>query len=64
MMELCAGRLDAYQRVLGMTLASFPFWLLLSVYGVFSVGMPSKEQTVQSALVAVFSGVIYSENNI
>ncbi|MBJ8193123.1 multidrug resistance efflux transporter family protein, partial [Bacillus cereus] len=35
MMEVCAGRLDAYQRVLGMTLASLPFWLLLSLYGVF-----------------------------
>ncbi|MMZ54472.1 hypothetical protein D1872_162960 [compost metagenome] len=54
MMEACAGRLNAYQRVLGMTLASLPFWLLLSLYGVFSAGMPSKEQTVQSALVAVF----------
>ncbi|WP_025685557.1 DMT family transporter [Paenibacillus maysiensis] len=58
MMEVCAGRLDAYQRVLGMTLASLPFWLFLSLYGVFSVGMPSQEQTLQSALVAVFSGVI------
>ncbi|QYK67069.1 multidrug resistance efflux transporter family protein [Paenibacillus sp. S02] len=58
MMEVCAGRLDAYQRVLGMTLASLPFWLLLSLYGVFSAGMPSKEQTIQSALVAMFSGVI------
>ncbi len=58
MMEVCAGRLDAYQRVLGMTLASLPFWLLLSLYGVFSAGMPSKDQTIQSALVAVFSGVI------
>lgn len=58
MMEVCAGRLDAYQRVLGMTLASLPFWLLLSLYGVFSAGMPSKDQTIQSALVAVFSGVV------
>lgn len=58
MMEVCAGRLEAYQRVLGMTLASLPFWLLLSLYGVFSAGMPSKDQTIQSALVAVFSGVV------
>ncbi|MGQ3480356.1 DMT family transporter [Paenibacillus sp. TY11] len=58
MMEVCAGRLDAYQRVLGMTLASLPFWLLLSLYGVFSAGLPSKDQTIQSALVAVFSGVV------
>ena len=58
MMEVCTGRLDAYQRVLGMTLASLPFWILLSIYGFITVGMPSKEQTVQSSLVAICSGVI------
>ncbi|BBH23796.1 hypothetical protein Back11_51410 [Paenibacillus baekrokdamisoli] len=58
MMEVCAGRLDAYQRVLGMTLASLPLWLLLSFYGFCTTGMPSKEQTIQSVLVAIFSGVI------
>ncbi|SFI85159.1 DMT family transporter [Thermoflavimicrobium dichotomicum] len=58
MMDICVGRLDAYQRVLGMTLASLPFWLLLSLYGLFTVGVPSKEQTIQSVLVAIGSGVI------
>ncbi|MGE8079472.1 DMT family transporter [Peribacillus loiseleuriae] len=58
MMDVCQNRLDAYQRVLGMTLASLPFWLLLSIYGLFTVGVPSKEQTIQSVLVAVTSGVI------
>ncbi|BBH24358.1 hypothetical protein Back11_57030 [Paenibacillus baekrokdamisoli] len=58
MMEICAGRLDAYQRVLGMTLASLPLWFVLSLYGFFNVGTPSKVQTVQAVLVAVFSGVI------
>lgn len=57
MMEVCENRLDAYQRVLGMTLASLPFWLFLSAYGVATVGLPSMEQTVQSLLVAVCSGV-------
>ncbi|KIL78495.1 multidrug resistance efflux transporter family protein [Bacillus badius] len=57
MMEVCADRLDAYQRVLGMTLASLPFWLILSVTAVFTVGWPSKGQVVQSSLVALFSGV-------
>lgn len=57
MMEVCENRLDAYQRVLGMTLASLPFWLLLSAYGVATVGLPSMGQTVQSLLVAVCSGV-------
>ncbi|WP_028402831.1 DMT family transporter [Ectobacillus panaciterrae] len=58
MMDICVGRLDAYQRVLGMTLASLPFWFLLSLYGLFTVGVPSKEQTIQSISVAVCSGVI------
>ncbi|BCJ87069.1 DMT family transporter [Effusibacillus dendaii] len=58
MMDICEGRLDTYQRVLGMTLASLPFWFLLSLYGLFTVGAPSKEQTIQAVLVAVCSGVI------
>ncbi|MFN2747223.1 multidrug resistance efflux transporter family protein [Bacillus sp. z60-18] len=57
MMELCGGRLDAYQRVLGMTLASLPFWLFLSLFGFWQAGPPSAGQLVQSALVAVFSGI-------
>ncbi|AJO18227.1 multidrug resistance efflux transporter family protein [Bacillus paralicheniformis] len=57
MMEACAGRLDAYQRVLGMTLASLPFWLILSLYGLASAGAPSRGQVIQSGLVAVFSGI-------
>ncbi|EOP48965.1 hypothetical protein IKQ_05339 [Bacillus cereus VDM053] len=58
MMEVCGDRLDAYQRVLGMTLASLPFCFLLSLYGLFTAGIPSKEQTMQSILVAICSGVI------
>jgi drug/metabolite transporter (DMT)-like permease len=58
MMDVCEGRLDAYQRVLGMTLASLPFWFLLSLYGIYTAGFPSKGQSVQSLLVALFSGVI------
>lgn len=58
MMELCGGRLDAYQRVLGMSLASLPFWILLSVYGLITVGPPSNEQSFQSFIVAISSGVI------
>jgi drug/metabolite transporter (DMT)-like permease len=58
MMDVCKGRLDVYQRVLGMTLASLPFWFLLSLYGFFTVGVPSKGQSLQSLLVALCSGVI------
>ncbi|KEO82425.1 multidrug resistance efflux transporter family protein [Tumebacillus flagellatus] len=58
MMGVVAGRLDAYQRVLGMTLASLPFWILLAVYGLWADGLPSLAQTGQSALVAFTSGVL------
>lgn len=58
MMEVTGGRLDVYQRVLGMTLASLPFWLLLSLYGLWTDGPPSGGQTIQAFIVAVSSGVI------
>ncbi|WP_066061829.1 DMT family transporter [Neobacillus soli] len=58
MMEVCGGRLDVFQRVLGMTIASLPFWILLSIYGLVHEGLPSIGQTIQSGLVAITSGVI------
>jgi drug/metabolite transporter (DMT)-like permease len=58
MMDICGGRLDVFQRVLGMTLASLPLWGVLSLYGLITVGTPSKGQTIQSGLVAISSGVI------
>lgn len=58
MMELCGGRLDVFQRVLGMTLASLPLWIILAAYGLFTVGAPSSGQLTQSLLVAICSGVI------
>ena len=58
MMDVTQGSLDAYQRVLGMTLASMPFWLLLSLYGLYTDGLPTVGQSFQSLLVAISSGVI------
>jgi hypothetical protein len=58
MMEVCGGRLDVFQRVLGMTLASMPLWIILAIYGLFTVGPPSMGQSIQSGLVAITSGVI------
>lgn len=58
MMDVCEGRLDSYQRVLGMTLASLPFWILLSCYGLGTAGLPTQAQVMQSLLVAVSSGLI------
>ncbi|MBM6617223.1 DMT family transporter [Bacillus suaedaesalsae] len=58
MMELYTGKLDTFQRVLGMTLASMPLWLVLSIIGGVTVGLPSADQVVQSFIVAISSGVI------
>ncbi|CND87318.1 multidrug resistance efflux transporter family protein [Yersinia nurmii] len=58
MMAICQGEVNTLQRVLNMTLASLPFWIVLSAVGVFQVGWPSQGQVEQSLLVALFSGVI------
>lgn len=58
MMEVCAGRLDAYQRTLGMTVGSLPLWLALSLYQGMAHGLPQAGQVVQSLIVAVLSGVV------
>lgn len=58
MMEVCGGKLDTFSRVLGMTLATIPVWILLSVYAIFTVGLPSGSQVFQSFIVGVSSGVI------
>ncbi|MGZ4031226.1 MAG: DMT family transporter [Tumebacillaceae bacterium] len=58
MMEVVGDRLDTFQRVLGMTIASLPFWLLLSVYGAMTDGAPRGGQVLQTLLVALSSGVI------
>ncbi len=58
MMVACGRQFDVYQRVLGMTLASLPFWLILSALGVAEVGLPSSNQIIQTLIVAISSGVI------
>ncbi|WP_026695229.1 DMT family transporter [Peribacillus kribbensis] len=58
MMQISGDKLNTFQRVLGMTLASLPFWLILSAIAYAKHGMPGKGQIMQSFLVAIFSGVI------
>lgn len=58
MMDVCGGRLDVFQRVLGMTIASLPLWIILSLYGLLTAGPPSIYQSIQSGMVAISSGVI------
>ncbi len=58
MMAVCGQQFDTYQRVLGMTLSSLPFWLVLSILGIAKVGLPSTNQIIQTIIVAISSGVI------
>ncbi|HVJ48156.1 multidrug resistance efflux transporter family protein [Desulfitobacterium sp.] len=58
MMTACGERFDTYQRILGMTISSLPFWLILSMLGISSVGLPTTQQTLQTLIVAISSGVI------
>ena len=58
MMELLSGRLDTFQRVLGMTLMTLPIWIGIAIYALWTVGPPSFEQLTQSFIVAISSGVI------
>ncbi|WP_366919690.1 multidrug resistance efflux transporter family protein [Brevibacillus laterosporus] len=44
MMQICGERVDTYQRVLGMTICSMPFWMLLSVTALGVDGTPSQSQ--------------------
>ncbi|WP_042197979.1 DMT family transporter [Paenibacillus camerounensis] len=57
-MELCGDRLDVFQRILGMTLASLPFWLIISLVGLADTGLPSGSQALQSVIVALSSGIV------
>lgn len=58
MMQVTNGKVDVYQRILGMTIASLPFWILLNIYGFFNEPAPTKEQAMQTLIIAVVSGVI------
>ncbi|HEU4965681.1 MAG TPA: multidrug resistance efflux transporter family protein [Bacilli bacterium] len=58
MMTQLDGKFDTFQRTLGMTLGSIPFWLLLSAFGLADAGLPSAGQVGQSLVVALCSGVV------
>ncbi|THE13329.1 multidrug resistance efflux transporter family protein [Bacillus timonensis] len=58
MMEHCKNDFDTFQRVLGMTLASTPFWFIIAGFGAATAGLPSKDQVFQSFIVGISSGVI------
>ncbi len=58
MMALCDGRLGTFSRVLGMTIASMPAWIIIASYALFTVGLPSPSQIMNSFIVAISSGII------
>lgn len=58
MIEVCNNKFNTFQRVFGMTLCSMPFWMIISISGISSAGLPSKGQVLQSLIVAIFSGII------
>lgn len=58
MMHILDGKLNSLQRTLGMTIASLPFWVVLSCYGFIQGGFPAKAQISQTLVVAISSGVI------
>jgi len=58
MMQVVRGELNTFQRLLGMTMASLPFWIGLAIYGLVTHGLPDSSQVGQSFIVAVSSGII------
>ena len=57
-LEATGERLDATQRVFGMTLASQPLWWIVAGYGYGEAGLPSLPQVWMAAGVALSAGVI------
>lgn len=58
MMDACDGRLDTFSRVLGMTIASMPVWIMMAIYALMTVGLPSMSQVINSLIVALSSGIV------
>ncbi|MEN1935041.1 multidrug resistance efflux transporter family protein [Paenibacillus sp. 102] len=58
MMEVVGGRLDTFQRVLGMAIGSMPIAIILGIYGFEATGLPTSSQMLQGFLLALCSGVI------
>lgn len=44
MMQLVDGELTAMQRILGMTIASMPLWIVLAIFGAISYGAPTESR--------------------
>lgn len=58
MMQIVNNELTTFQRILGMTIASMPFWIILSIFELVTEDMPSSSQVSQTFVVAISSGII------
>ncbi|KZC22196.1 hypothetical protein RHOFW104T7_01790 [Rhodanobacter thiooxydans] len=57
-LEHCDSRLNAVQRVFGMTLCSWPLWLLFALAAWSTVGPPTLREALLAGGVALSSGTI------
>lgn len=57
-LEHCDSRLNAVQRVFGMTLCSWPLWLAFALIAWFTVGPPGLREALLAGGVALSSGTI------
>ncbi|KZC35175.1 UNVERIFIED_ORG: hypothetical protein RHOFW104R5_30565, partial [Rhodanobacter sp. FW104-R5] len=57
-LEHCDSRLNAVQRVVGMTLCSWPLWLAFALVAWFAVGPPTLREALLAGGVALSSGTI------
>ncbi|WP_255373815.1 multidrug resistance efflux transporter family protein [Rhodanobacter sp. FW104-R8] len=57
-LEHCGSRLNAVQRVFGMTLCSWPLWLLFALVAWITVGPPTPREALLAGGVALSSGTI------
>src|SRR5690606_37416890 len=57
-LERTGEELNATQRVFGMTLVSQPLWALIAAFAWSRAGVPSTEQVLLAAGVALSAGVI------
>lgn len=57
-LRLAAGRLDTWQRLLAMSLASLPAWAVIAVIGALRTGAATADQLRGTFVTALSSGVV------
>lgn len=58
MMTVCPKNINTIERIYGMTLCSFPIWIIISIIAYKNSGLPTEPQLIQAFLVCVFSALI------